>query len=278
MKKQLLNSLQIIEEQLKESRKLLKKRTSEFTSTKDILEPLNNVALAWFNDLEKYLQKSDLDNDVIDRYSSNFEQLLKLSSSNNRTKSFFGVVNELLKNFHDDLVIPLKTNAVTFKETTKFTELLEKIDDPEETEYISEAISCLENGFLKASVVLGWCAAIDKIHDKIDSLGYKKFNGATANMFGESKGRFKRFNKKYSINSLSELREVFDSDLLKVVEYMGLIDGNEHTRLRSCFDMRCHAAHPGDAPITEYNVLSFFSDIIEIILLNDEFKMDTQKA
>ena len=57
---------------------------------------------------------------------------------------------------------------------------------------------------------------------------------------------------------------VFDSDLLWIIEGMQLIDSNQHTRLQSCFDLRNHSGHPGEAPVTEYSLLSFFSDLIEV--------------
>ena len=53
----------------------------------------------------------------------------------------------------------------------------------------------------------------------------------------------------------------------------GLLDSNEHTRLRSCFELRCQCAHPGDAPLTEFNLMSFFSDINEIILQGAKFQV-----
>jgi hypothetical protein len=90
-------------------------------------------------------------------------------------------------------------------------------------------------------------------------------------MASQTKGRYKRFNQPQSVASISELREVFDTTILWIVEGMGLIDSNQRIRLRSCFDMRCHGAHPGDAPITEFNLLSFFSDIDQIVLSNPKF-------
>ena len=69
------------------------------------------------------------------------------------------------------------------------------------------------------------------------------------------------------------LQEVFDRPLLWVLEGMGMIDTNEHTRLGSCFDMRCHGAHPGNAPITSYNLMSFFSDLDQIVFMNPKFKL-----
>lgn len=63
------------------------------------------------------------------------------------------------------------------------------------------------------------------------------------------------------------------TDVLWVIEGMQLIDSNERTRLVSCFDMRCHSGHPGAAPITKYNVVSCFSDIVEIIITNPKFSL-----
>lgn len=66
---------------------------------------------------------------------------------------------------------------------------------------------------------------------------------------------------------------MFDSDILWIIEGMGWIDANQHTRLRSCFDMRNHSAHPGEAPVTEYNLMSFFSDVDQIVLGNPQFEV-----
>ena len=92
-------------------------------------------------------------------------------------------------------------------------------------------------------------------------------------MASQNKGRFKRFNSVQNISSISELREVFDTIVLWILEGMSLIDSNQHTRLRSCFDLRCQCAHPGDAPVTEYNLLAYFSDLNEIVLKNEKFSI-----
>ncbi len=92
-----------------------------------------------------------------------------------------------------------------------------------------------------------------------------------AEMKDRSFGRYKRFSKKYNIASLSELREVFDTDLLWVLEYLGLIDSNQHERLRHCFLFRNNSGHPGEAPITGENLYSFYSDVSHIVLKNKKF-------
>lgn len=87
------------------------------------------------------------------------------------------------------------------------------------------------------------------------------------------RGRFKKFNQVQNVSSLSELREVFDNVILWILEGMQLIDNNQHTRLHSCFELRSQCSHPGEAPITEYNLLSFFSDINEIVFKNPKLAM-----
>ena len=71
---------------------------------------------------------------------------------------------------------------------------------------------------------------------------------------------------------------VFDSDILAILEGMEMIDVNQKTRLVSCFEMRCHSGHPGEAPITKYNVLSCFSDIVEIIFANSKFSLQKKEG
>jgi hypothetical protein len=142
-----------------------------------------------------------------------------------------------------------------------------------EYDYLEEAIKCADNEFFRAAAVLGWCSAIDRIHNKIVQLGLDNFNVTSARLASQQQGRFKRYNKTFSVQTLSDLRQVFDTDILWILEGMGLLDINEHTRLRSCFDLRNQSAHPGDAPVTQYNLLSFFSDLKEIIFLNSKFKL-----
>ena len=92
-------------------------------------------------------------------------------------------------------------------------------------------------------------------------------------MASQQTGRYKKFNQVQSVNSIGEIRGVFDTIVLWIVEGIGLIDSNQHTRLRSCFDIRCQSAHPGDARITSFNLLSFFSDLDQIVFSNTKFQL-----
>jgi hypothetical protein len=87
-------------------------------------------------------------------------------------------------------------------------------------------------------------------------------------------GRYKRFTKKFNIQNLSDLRmSVFDNELLWVLEFLGLIDGDEHEALSTCLTRRNICAHPGDAAPSPENVASFFSDINRHILQNKKLSL-----
>jgi hypothetical protein len=112
------------------------------------------------------------------------------------------------------------------------------------------------------------------MHKVIEKLGFDEFNKKSEEMKNINEGRFKRFKKSFNIHSLSELRAtVFDNDLLWVLEYWGLIDSNQHDRLSACFTLRNNSAHPGEAPITEENLASFYSDLKNIVFDNPKFKL-----
>jgi hypothetical protein len=210
---------------------------------------------------------------MIERYSGHCKRLIKLTENNNQKTSYLDILDKLVRQFRDDLILPLQQNEVQQSKTSAFSRFVAGLSDADESAYFKEALDCADHGFLRAAAVMGWSAAIDRIHRKIDQTGFATFNTVSSQMAAQTKGRYKHFNQRQNITSLSDLREVFDNIILWIIEGMGFIDSNQHTRLKSCFEMRCQCAHPGEAPITEYNLMSFFSDIQQIVLENSAFRL-----
>lgn len=176
----------------------------------------------------------------------------------------------LLKNFKDDLVLAIQQSpGVSGGDQLRV--LVAQVPETDVSAYLSEAVASAEAGYLRAAIVMGWCAAVDRIQKKLLAIGLDKFNKASAQMKRQTAGRFKRFNKQFSVATLNELQEVFDGDLLLVLEGMQMIDSNQGDRLRSLFQYRNQSAHPGSAPIGEVHVTAFFSDIVEIVLAGPAF-------
>ena len=228
----------------------------------------------WHKDFAPKLKHS-LTPEALEKYSTHFTRLIKLSAPNNRVASYLAALELVIKPFNDDLLIPSQQGALGGQAPSSFDAFFAGLSNADESDYLAEAVACAKQGHLRAAVVLGWSAAVDRIQRVLEHKGLDRFNNMAQQMAAATSGRYKRFKKIDTVTSIAELQEVFDRPLLWVIEGMGMIDTNEHTRLGSCFDMRCHGAHPGNAPITSYNLMSFFSDLDQIVFLKPEFKLPT---
>jgi len=271
----MLDALRILQKDLVTLRREVSSARTDRISKTSTRNSAEKIGSRWFSDFSGVLvAQYGLSPDLIESYSQHFGRLIKISAPNNLKTSYVDTLRAVLKSFRDDLIIPLQTHPKASPKASLLSEVLEALPSAAENAYLKEAIECARHDFYRASAVLGWCAAIDRIHRVIEKAGFPKFNIASATMASQTTGRFKRFNSVQNVSSLSEVREVFDTVIIWILEGMGLIDSNQHTRLRSCFDMRCQCAHPGDAPVTQYNLVSYFSDLNEIIFKNDKFKTE----
>ena len=237
-------------------------KTTHKNSTKQLCE-------FWFDQIKPQLQKLKIDNNILDDISSGFSQLLNYSKKISRRSSYLSVMAVLQKKYQE-LIQHIEITVFEIETGLNISPYLEDLEE-DEKDYLKEAEKCAQGNCIRASILLGWCATIDRIHRKIEALGFNSFNQTTSQMKAKTFGRFKRFKKQDNIDSLSELREVFDTDILWVLEFLKLIDCNQHERLRHCFLLRNNSGHPGEAPITGENLYSFYSDITKIILKNKIF-------
>jgi hypothetical protein len=236
-----------------------------------LLEAVQAVATTWFDSIRPLLETASFSPVIIAHGSEIFEKLLRQA----KRKSSKGVLLSQIAesgSVYKDIIHNIEITSFASAGTLSITPYIEGLTS-DEGEYLDEAQRCLSVNALRACVVLGWCATIARIHKKIEEIGFDKFSQVTVEMAGKTTGRFKFFTKKQSIQSRSELQTVFDTDLLWVLEYLQLIDNNQHQRLRHCFEFRNNSAHPGLAPIKGPNLYSFYSDISEIILKNERFAL-----
>lgn len=261
---------------LRELRAVVKSEKGKTIGKQAIRKKAETVASTWLSQIGPQLESRSLPSpETVTKYSDLFRELLRITGPSNLTARYEQILKSLIKDFRKDLVLPLHEQPTLSGSLALLSGLFTELSS-DENDYLLEAIGCAQRGYLRASVVLGWSAAIDRIHRRIEEIGLAKFNDTSKRLASQQVGRFKKFNQIQDVQSLAELREVFDNTVLWIIEGMGLVDSNQHTRLRSCFEMRCHSAHPGEAPITSFNLLSFYSDIKEIVLENPNFKTAAQ--
>lgn len=270
-KAEVLDSLNQINKKLKSSRASLNRTQTEFISKQTLKTEIQNVATIWFENIEMQLTPLKFEEKTIKKFHGLFEKLLKLSLTNSRKKSYVVQIDKILKDFNSELLVNAIKSSPQIDDFKKLDDILPKISK-KESEYLKEAIGCANNQFFRASVVLGWSAAIHRIHKTIEQLGFDIFNQKSDEMKNIDSGRYRRFNKLFNVHNIAELQStVFDNDLLWILEYWGLIDSNQHDRLTICFTMRNNSGHPGEATISPENLLSFYSDLEKIVFTNPNF-------
>jgi hypothetical protein len=258
--------------ELKRLKNEIKKEQSDRIHKESLRVRSEGLSNMWFSEIQNIIKNYDfISSDTMKKYQDYFARLIKISAPSNRKKSYLETLDNIIRGFSDDLIMPIITNHSNIQPKNLFSNFFLEFNEIPEKNYLDEAIGCAENGFFRAATVLAWNAVVYRFHTVIEKNGFQVFNTTSKMIALKNTGRFKRYNKSFDISDRNELGDVFDTDILWVLEGMTLIDSNEHTRIKSCYDMRCQAAHPGNAPILEYNLLSFFSDIKEIIFKNKKF-------
>lgn len=255
-------------------RAAIKKHPHPQVQKKALVDGANAVARKWFDEVGPLIWPHRTLEGRHQALSREFESLLGLARSSARKTTYERVLKEIVSEYQK---VRHEIEIATLDDPTALS-IAPYIEGLplEENSYLAEAQRCLTVDGKKACIILGWCATIARIHEKLAALGFEKFNAACKSAQERTYGRFKSFNKRHIVTSISELQQVFDTDLLMVIEFMELIDSNQHERLRHCFLMRNNSAHPGKAPISGENLYSFYSDITKIVLKNPKFALDPE--
>lgn len=274
MKQALLTKLEAFKAELKGLKRDVSALETSTVNRKAIRARADAIAGIWVEELRSPLEhKAKLSSEVITQTAADMKQLHVLSRPANLKSSYLAVLNRVLHKFDDKFILPIKQTASEVETLFDLQKLVPGLADPDMSDYLKEAIDSAEAGHHRAAIVMGWCAVIDRFQRKIVCIGLQKFNEASRQLKSQTSGKFKRWNKEFSLATLSELQSVFDTDLIVVLEGMEFLDGNEAERLETCFQYRNHSAHPGNAPISEPNVVAFFSDISAIALQNPKFNV-----
>jgi hypothetical protein len=254
----------------------VQKRVGRYTGARvqagSLLSAVQAAAAAWFDEVRAALEAAGVSPGFVAHGTDVFDRLLRQSKQKPSKTLVLATMAEGI-DLYKEIIHNIETASFVSASTLSIAPYIEGLST-DEGEYLAEAQRCLDANALRGCIVLGWCATIARIQAKIAEIGYEKFSNATASMTAKTTGRYKFYKKKYEVESLSELQRIFDTDLLWVLEFMGLIDGNQHERLRYCFEFRNNSAHPGLAPIKGENLYSFYSDISEIVLKNAKFTLN----
>lgn len=165
MKERLLEKLRTLDERLRKLRGEIKKLGIKQVSRKELQKEAETLADLWVEELRSPLEYrfKKIPADTITKYADGFKQLHVLSRPNNLVKSYVSCLNSLTKKFKDDLILPVQQSQEPITGNAQLSAIVERIGEGAVSDYLTEAVSCAQNGHVRAGIVMGWCAAIDHI-------------------------------------------------------------------------------------------------------------------
>ena len=190
----MLDDLREFHSRVRALKSAVNKETGSRISKAGIRGETEELSTHWFSDLAPTLsQQTCFTAETLERYSAHFASLLKLSKPNNHKSRYLSELTGITKRFHDELVLPIQKQPKVQKEVSALVAMLSGLPDAGEDAYLKEAIACAATSLYRGAAVLGWCAAIDRIHRVIEKVGFNRFNTTSQQMTATQSGRFKRF-------------------------------------------------------------------------------------
>lgn len=269
MNQETLAELQRFRDNLRSLRHEIRKKSGVMIHQKHLQESARTLVTLWVEKLHSPLEhKFKLPVEDITNMAEQMKTLYRLSLASNRKTSYMKALNSSLRKFNDRFMVPVMQFSPNTSTVFDIRSMFPNLSDPNASEYMNEAIGCANSDYLRAAFVLGWCAVIDRMQSYFIRKEFDYFNQLCMKLNEKKSGKFKNWNKKFNINTISELQAIFDSDLITLIEGDSLIDSNQATNLRRCLDNRNQSAHPGEFSLTKDHLKMFFSDIRHIIFEN----------
>lgn len=269
MKNATLEELTRFRDDLKSLRRNIKKNRGEMIHQKKLREIASAMVTQWNENVRSPLEhKFRLPSEDINEMAKQMEKLALLSLGSNRRTSYIRVLDSSLDEFNTRFMVPVMQPPPDMSTVFDIRNMFPNLSDPNALAYMKEAIGCANADYLRAAFVLGWCAVIDRIQSYFLRKGFSYFNQLCMNLNEKKSGKFKNWNKAFTVTTISELQAIFDADLITLIEGDNLIDSNQARNLRRCLDDRNQSAHPGEASLTKDHLKVFFSNIRHIIFEN----------
>lgn len=140
-------------------------------------------------------------------------------------------------------------------DVSSLNKLIAGLSDPVVKGFITEAVTCLQVGALKAAIVFVWAGAVRTLQEKVIATGLSAVNAAI--LIHDPKAR--------QVKKLDDFQYIKDKTFLLAAEGVGILDKAERTTLGEALDLRNKCGHP-----TKYNpgpnkAKSFIEDVTGIV-------------
>lgn len=137
---------------------------------------------------------------------------------------------------------------------TTLENLISKLTNVDEKDYLNEALTCLKVGALRATVVFVWVAAIRNLQMKCLAKG-KKLMPALQ----------KHDPKARNVKSIDDFAHIKDSTVLLACQHLAILDKSQRETAEEALRLRNRCGHPAKYSPKEKKVSSYIEDLISVV-------------
>ncbi|WP_284461850.1 hypothetical protein [Chryseobacterium sp.] len=135
-------------------------------------------------------------------------------------------------------------------------DLLKRVTNDSEKNYLEEAISTFEIKAYRASIILVWLLTIDHLYEYV-----------LANNISDFVAAMRRAGITKSINSKDDFGSLKESQFIELCKSSGIISNDVRKILDTKLGIRNSFAHPSTITLPKSKALEFIEDLIENVIL-----------
>ena len=169
---------------------------------------------------------------------------------------------------------------ITKKHLNKINDIRPKLEaiaktfSAEESEYIKEAVCCLENHCFKAAALMIWASGMSRILKYVEK-HLADFNRCSKEMADNPKSFYRHYSQNFQKNAtdINNVRENSnDRQLLCYICYKRMINGTEFKKLKNNYDTRNDCAHPTSIKLSPNEIVVIFENVYNLLLNNGKLE------
>ncbi|MFH1840162.1 MAG: hypothetical protein ABH849_03360 [Nanoarchaeota archaeon] len=143
------------------------------------------------------------------------------------------------------------------KTSKTFKDLLNKIKDKNESNFLKEAMDCYDINSFRASIIMTWLLVINHLYSYIMNNKLNEFNKA----LNKQKLRIKKIKK------IDDFTEIKEDKFIELARAARIITNDVRKILDEKLGIRNTCAHPNSIIVSETKATLFIEDLIENVLL-----------
>ncbi len=164
----------------------------------------------------------------------------------------------LEKSVYDDIKQKVSNEPKKVQVSQQLTNLVEKMKDFQEKDFLLEALNCYHVGAFRATIVMVWILAIDHFRKYIFAHKLNEFNVALANNPDKKIRR---------IANRDDFSNLIESKFIELMRSANIISNDVRKILDEKLGIRNSAAHPSGTVFSGHKTTEFTLDIISNVLL-----------